>query len=329
MVNGDMSKNVVLDVVGSSINDLDIAEGEMEEMEEMGASTPESNENYEHSLYGYVDESGELNLKRNLERGLVNILGINPSTDVFWQGNLYEIKRMLKRLGLRVNTLLDNDFDSAVGAELNIVLSPRFGIDLAKKLERRFEIPYLVNTLPIGITETNLFLNRVAKALWIDADITNGVIEEEVTKVLKSLEKVADRNLGVLRYATITDSNYAVALNKFLSNDLGWIPTVAVIHEKLAHEFKKDLRKQLNLTNGSPDVVFESDPRQIENLLRGQNIDFLLGCSRDKDIARDMEALSLSVSYPVTDRTVINRGYAGYNGTVNLMEDLLSELLIK
>jgi nitrogenase molybdenum-iron protein beta chain len=35
----------------------------------------------------------------------------------------------------------------------------------------------------------------------------------------------------------------------------------------------------------------------------------------------------LSVAFPITDRVIIDRGYAGYKGVINLLEDALSEVV--
>jgi nitrogenase molybdenum-iron protein beta chain len=78
----------------------------------------------------------------------VNILGIVPAQDVFWKGNLKEIKRLLEKLGLQVNTLFGEgetleDIRNAGGASLNIVVSDVFGIEAARRFEDVHGIPYI------------------------------------------------------------------------------------------------------------------------------------------------------------------------------------------
>ncbi len=51
---------------------------------------------------------------------------------------------------------------------------------------------------------------------------------------------------------------------------------------------------------------------------------FIFGSSLDKDLAANLGATKLSVSFPFTDRIVIDRGYAGYRGAISLIEDALS-----
>ena len=93
----------------------------------------------------------------------VNVLGLIPGQDVFYKGNLREIKRVLERLGLEVNTFIGEgetleNFYGAGDAALNIVLSDVHGIRTAQEFERVHGIPYLATGLPIGYLQTEEFL---------------------------------------------------------------------------------------------------------------------------------------------------------------------------
>lgn len=177
---------------------------------------------YEILLDAFIDQIVK---EKPKEEKLVNIFGIIPSQDVFWEGNLAEIERILNLVGLEVNTIFnDKKIEDLSAAALNIVVSPWSGVKIAQKLKEKFETPYIINPLPIGVTETNLFLENVGKALGIDV---SEVTAKEEERTYKSIDKVADFIVDFdvqLRFATISDSNYAIALNKFLVNELGWNP---------------------------------------------------------------------------------------------------------
>ncbi|WP_292389633.1 nitrogenase component 1 [Methanosarcina sp. UBA5] len=278
---------------------------------------------YEILLDAFIDQVVEERLK---EERLVNILGIVPSQDVFWEGSLAEIERILNSIGLEVNTLFnEKKIEDLSSAALNIVLSPWVGVKAAEILKKRFGTPYIVNPLPIGVTETNSFLEKVGAILGIDvSDIT----AKEEKKTYKSIEKVADfvTDFDVqLRFVTITDSNYAIALNKFLVNEFGWIPSLALITDDVPEDYKDSIKKELSFKNNlSPEVVFESDSGKIWDSVKKEAPNFIFGSSLDKDLAAKLGATKLSVSFPFTDRIVIDRGYAGYRGAVSLLEDALS-----
>jgi nitrogenase molybdenum-iron protein beta chain len=51
---------------------------------------------------------------------------------------------------------------------------------------------------------------------------------------------------------------------------------------------------------------------------------FVIGSSLERDLALKIGAPHLSVSFPVANRAVLNRGYTGFAGGLTLTEDLLS-----
>jgi nitrogenase molybdenum-iron protein beta chain len=53
----------------------------------------------------------------------------------------------------------------------------------------------------------------------------------------------------------------------------------------------------------------------------------VLGSRLDKDFADSIGAGHLSVAYPVSNRVVLNTGYAGYHGGLHLAEDIYTSVL--
>lgn len=281
---------------------------------------------YEILLNSFINQLVKESPKKD---NLVNILGIVPSQDVFWEGNLAEIERVLNSIGLEVNTLFNEKrIEDLSAAALNIVLSPGVGIQAAENLKKQFGIPYIVNPLPIGVTETNSFLEKVGAVLGIDV---SKITSKEEKQTYKSIEKVADFVVDFdmqLRFATITDSNYAIALNKFLVNDFGWIPSLAVISDDISGIYREYIINELKGINSiTPDIVFESDSGKIWDAVEKEAPNYIFGSSLDKDLAGKIGATNLSISFPITDRVVLDRCYAGYKGALSLIEDTLSEIV--
>ncbi len=279
---------------------------------------------YEIILNAIIDQLVE---EKPKNEKLVNIIGIVPSQDVFWEGNLLEIERLLNSLGLEVNTLFnDHKIEDLSAAALNIVLSPWVGIEAAQKLEEKYGTPYIVNPLPIGVESTNSFLERVGD--FFELDVSKLITQEE-SRVYKSIERVSDFIIDFdvqLKFATITDSNYAIALNKFFVNEFGWIPSVALISEDVPEEQRDYILSELDFKDRlSPEVVFETGSGKIWDKVKDEAPHFIFGSSLDKDFAGQIGATKLSIAFPITDRIVLERGYAGYSGAINLIEDALSE----
>ncbi|MDR3222318.1 MAG: nitrogenase [Methanobrevibacter sp.] len=261
---------------------------------------------------------------------LVNLIGIIPSQDVFWKGNLDEIEKILNDIGLEVNTLVNGkNLEDLSSASLNIVLSPWLGIEAAKKLEDKYDIPYIVNPLPIGTQQSNEFIKRIGEFFKIDV---NEYIAKKEVKTYKSIESVADFIVDMdvqPKFATITDSNYAIAINKFLVKELGWIPSTVLIIDDVPEDRKDFIKNELNFKDlPSPEVVFESDSYEIWETIEKNPPEFIFGSSLDKDFANKRNIPILTVSFPITSKVIIEKSYAGYNGSIRLIEDTLSETTV-
>ena len=80
--------------------------------------------------------------------GLINIFADVPYQDLFWLGNIRELERLIKELGLTPNTIfgyrrgIDN-INKIPHAKYNLLVSPWVGINNMKKMEKKLGIPYL------------------------------------------------------------------------------------------------------------------------------------------------------------------------------------------
>jgi nitrogenase molybdenum-iron protein beta chain len=146
-------------------------------------------------------------------KGLVNLFGVVPSQNAFWQGDINEIVRLLNRIGAKVN--LSGNGDSiekirrAGEAELNIVLSLNTGLSTAELFKEKCQVPYLKYPMPIG-AETGKFLRTVAEALDLDRDLVEKVIREEEEEFWKYLIQFSEAYVFLLvnkEFDVISDSN--------------------------------------------------------------------------------------------------------------------------
>jgi nitrogenase molybdenum-iron protein beta chain len=142
----------------------------------------------------------------------------------------------------------------------------------------------------------------------------------------------------------VADTTYAVALTKFASQELGWLPELVAITDTVFDDQKSTLRARFAKDLADPDqtVVFETDTSVIKDHLherwpqtngskyaRPFSPAFVIGSRLDSEFAESIKAGHLSVSYPISNRFVLNRGYAGYRGALHLVEDIFSVLVAK
>lgn len=280
----------------------------------------------------------------------VNLWGVIPNYDPFWRGNLEEVRRLLEKLGLKVNSFFLSDdtlngIRQAGSAALNIVVSQTYGLGAAELFEELHGTPYLSQALPVGASATESFLRAVGKAAGISTKRTKAVIDEEKKRYYHYLEPLTDcyNDLDLQRYAVVVgDANYATALTRSLADDLGWLPELTVCTDPLKDEQQERIAEKLQRfeSNYPTKLVFETDGSQIIRYLREkwpvtdngtyQNTfgpAFVLGSSLDRALALEIGAPHLSVSFPVANRALLDRGYTGFRGGLTLIEDLLGVIV--
>jgi len=284
------------------------------------------------------------------EEKTVNILGVVPGHDVFYRGNLDEIKRLLGLIGVKANTFFGTGESIAAirtygSASLNIVLSEQAGLESAQEFERLHKIPYVLADVPIGPTGTEEFLRKIGKELSIDEGLIEEVLKNERKIYYSFLERIVDiySDIDFQRYVlVVADSYYAYPLTRFLANDLGWIPHLTAINDiEDAEQQKSYLSKFSKITSETkPEVIFERNAGQVIKYIRESWPDnnnqkyydalgpvFLVGSGIERGLAEKIGAGFLSVAFPVSNRVVLNKGYAGFTGGLSLVEDLISNLV--
>jgi nitrogenase molybdenum-iron protein beta chain len=285
-------------------------------------------------------------------RGKVNLWGIPPFYDVFWRGNLAGLRQLLAELSLETNTFFTPD-DSLAGisqagmAELNIVVSDTYGLRAAELSREKHGIPYISLPLPIGPSASNEFLTTVGLALGLGQEAIDAAVNRFNKRYYQLLDPITDcfNDLDLQRYAVVVgDANYTTAISRFLIDDLGWLPKLAVITNLIGETEQQRLADRFTtLPSGlQPELIFATDTNEIKQLVKeywrskqsqsGKYANlltpaFVIGSSLERELAKDINAAHLSVSFPVANRAVINRGYTGYTGGLHLIEDLISTII--
>ena len=266
---------------------------------------------------------------------LVNLFGMVPAQDIYWLGNTEEIARLLGLLGLTVNTFVTQrqgveQVKQSARAALNIVLSPWLAEGVLTRYQQKFGVPSLrYPGPPIGPTATAEFLRAVAAALNLDSATVERVIaaEDQYTYDYFDRAGMVFTGFGIQhRIAVIGDSSTVTGVLRFLVNDFSQIPAVAVITDAPPEAHRPAIIQTLTQLEyaAPPPVVFTSDQWSVAQAVKAAGATYILGSSLDKEIAQDLGVPQLSISFPVSDRLVLNRAYAGYRGSITLVEDFIS-----
>jgi nitrogenase molybdenum-iron protein beta chain len=266
---------------------------------------------------------------------LVNLLGIMPYHDPHWLGSLEELARILRSLGLEVNTFFSEkqglaNIRSAGRAALNIIVNPWLLKDFSTTMEEKFGVRSIrFPGVPIGATQTSSFVRAVGRVLELDPSLVEKVIMEEESYVYGYYETIIG-GLSWKKFAVASESGTAIAITKFLADDFSMTPAVAIVTEPVwrpaDREYISGNIRSLEYAD-PPDVFFLPDYFEITRKIKEYDgITLLIGSSLERELAMELGIQCHVMSFPVTDALVLNRTYAGYRGGLTIVEDLFNNL---
>ena len=294
----------------------------------------DSNLGYEVAWNTFIDKVIQPAEKK--QNDLVNIFGIIPYHDPFWSGTLEEIERVLSKLGLRVNTFFTKHqgidvVEHCSEAALNIIINPWLFKGPAKKFEEKFGVPSIrFPFVPVGATDTTRFVREVAASLNIDSGLVEKVVAEEEDYVYSYLGQSIGQ-VSWKRFAVAGDASNAIAITRYLANDYSFSPVLVVITEPIFRpEDKERIIKNISELEyaQAPKIVFASDQWEINQAIRNEpeEITLLVGSTNEKEVALEKGIQFLNATFPINERLIFNRTYAGYRGSLTFTEDLYDNL---
>jgi nitrogenase molybdenum-iron protein beta chain len=273
----------------------------------------------------------------------VNVWGIIPFLDPFWDGTFNAAEKLLAQTGLEPNIIYgDRDGIGAIKkiphAAFNLVISPWWDLDTVKLLQQKFGTSYLqYPNLPIGLSETTKFLHVLGEYAGLDKSLIEDIAQKGEREYMyflgRSLHASFEGPNLPKRFVIIANSNYALALSKHLINDLGMIPERVYITDGVSEEYRETLTKQFTCFDGGikAEVIFTEDggrpEQEIKTLIKEHPLiqhPYILGSYWDKIWANECMSPFLPVSIPLGDRIVLNKTYFGYAGGLTFYEDLNS-----
>lgn len=279
--------------------------------------------------------------KREKIKGLVNIWSSVPSYDPHWIGNIRELENLVIELGLTANTIFGEfrgkeNLDKVPLAEFNLLVSPWVGLDNVKLLEKKFDTPYLhYPTLPIGAHETSAFLRAVGDFAGVDKQHIDTLVEKHEKEYYYYLERSVDiffENRTASRmFTTVTDAANALAVSKFLINDLGLMPNTQFITEGVPEEHQERISGYFkDFSYGiEADVVFSTDGYLIHKQIEQEDFSgapLIVGSIFEKKLAQKLNGNFVCISVPIKEKVILHSSYVGYHGGLKLMEDIFTNV---
>jgi nitrogenase molybdenum-iron protein beta chain len=256
---------------------------------------------------------------------VVNIIGIIPEQDIFWRGDIEEIKRIFEGIGLKVNALFGfeediNSWKDIPSAALNISFS-KWGTSIVENLKSKYGTEYIsLRELPVGAKKTSKLLYKIGEKLGVESPKIRSFVKREEEKeryYLNNLVNLYFDNNFQRTFALVGEESLINGIGDFLFETIGFIPKVKIITDPIYEDEE--------LTKG---IHYSEDANEIEEILRKSYIELVLGSSLESEISKELNVPLHVISYPAEESILLNKGYVGYSGAINLLEDL-STLIIK
>lgn len=243
-------------------------------------------------------------------------LDINLIGEYNIAGAIWNFVPLLEKLGIRVLSKITGDalykeVCYAHHAKLNVVLSSKALINVAKKMEKVYRIPYIEESI-YGIEQVNQCLRNIATKLG-DTDLverTEKLIAEETSALESKLTFYRNQLQG--KRIVLEIKNFKSWLIIFAVQKLG-MEVIAVC----SHSNTEDELVRLKNLLGRDSIVLESGtPQEILQVINDNQANILISEGRYLD-----SALIANIPFLDINRQG-DRAYTGYTGILELAREL-------
>ncbi len=255
----------------------------------------------------------------------INVFGIAPNLDPYWEGNLEEIYLLLEAAGFKTNPLFGykssvDNWKQIRNAGLNVVFT-EWGLEIARYLEEKYGTPYIyIAETHLGIEGVEEILEKLASVYSGKREAIDGLKQQKQRKYLYYLSKLApyyykhhlQKEVVLVGPSYIT---YPVA--RFLENSFGQIVKSIIITNKVADKEPENISKQFK---SNIEVYFSEDGKKIEEKIRELSPEIILGSHLEVNVAKELDIPILYISLPTEGSVNLNKSLLGVNGSIAFLE---------
>ena len=245
----------------------------------------------------------------------INILG-----EYNLSGELWQVKPLFERLGIRLHACITGDaryreVASAHRSQVNMMVCSAALINIARKMQERYGIPYFEGSF-YGIEDTSVALRTVARMLverGVPTDLlerTEALIAGEEARCWARIQPYRARLKGkrVLLYTGGVKSWSIVSALQEMGMEI-----VSTSVRKSTAEDKDRIKE---IMGGDAHMVDSIPPREMYAQLRRGDVDIMLSGGRSQFVALKAKVPWLDINQ---ER---HMAYGGYDGMVSLVREL-------
>ncbi|MDR1721712.1 MAG: nitrogenase [Methanobrevibacter sp.] len=292
-------------------------------------------EGYDKAILALVEHFG----KKIVPNDKINIILGNISP-----GNVSEIKNLMKDLGVKPILLTDTSENLDAPLTEDTLELHRFGTTIeeiedvpnstgtiaiskhvdsgGKYLKENFNVPLLSGPMPIGIHNTDIFVNNVCDLMGIEVP----------EKVVRDRGRLSDVLVDAHSYnyrkkvAIFGDLDMVISMARFV-HEMGMIPTVLCVGVK-SNRFKEDANELAKDLGFKPVILENNDLYDLEKTLEDNPVDVLIGNAYGASIASRFKIPLIRVGFPIFDRIGSQRiSFLGYNGGIKFVDTITNTIL--
>lgn len=260
-----------------------------------------------------------------IDKELINIFGISPNLDPYWEGNLEELHSLLKEAGFKANSLFGygssvENWKHIKDAGLNVVFTD-WGLEIARYLEEKYGTPYIyLEEVPQGIGGVEEILGKLASVYTGKKEIIDEIKLQKREKYLYYLSKLAPyyyKHHIQKEVVLVGPSHITASLAKFLEDSFGQIVRAIIITNNVSNLEKESIIKKYK---NNTEVFYSEDGKKIEEKIRGISPEIILGSQLEKNIAKELNIPILYISLPTEEKIILNKSLLGVNGSLEFLE---------
>ncbi|WP_040951859.1 Fe-only nitrogenase subunit beta [Gorillibacterium massiliense] len=284
----------------------------------------------------YFAKKGQPNGKLNLITGWVNpgdvttlkhlLAEMDVDATVLFEIESFDSPIMPDKSGESHGNTTIEDLEGTGSAIGTLALNRYEGGKAAKYLENEFEVPAIIGPTPIGIRNTDTFLQNVKKLTG--KPIPASLVRERGIAI-DALADLVHMFLADKKVAIYGHPDLVIGLAEFCL-DLEMKPVLLLLGDDNI-TYKNDPRIKA-LQKDVPfkmEVVLNADLMELESRIKSKEIelDLILGHSKGRFTAIDNNIPMVRVGFPTYDRAGLHRHpVVGYAGAIWLAEEMANTL---
>lgn len=203
-----------------------------------------------------------------------------------------------------------------------VSLQKHVGAKAAQLYERRYGVTAHILPTPIGLENTDNFVNAVAEASGKEIPAS---VEADRARLLDTMVD-AHMYLTGLKVAIYGEPDLVESLVRFTA-ELGLVPRFALTATD-SKSWGEDMLKLAAELDLDTEFIMKSDLHELHKRIKDEPVDLLIGHTKGRFISQDEGIPLIRVGFPVEDRFGYHRrSIVGYRGSMYLAEELVNAVL--